>query len=227
MSLPAIPRRTRIKICGITRSGDALALARMGVDALGFVFYRPSPRFIEPAAAAEIIRQLPPLMTIVGLFVDADKDWLTQVLAEVPIDLLQFHGHESAQECQSFQRPYIKALRMRPGFDVEAVAQSYENARGLLLDSYRSGVPGGTGQVFDWTQVPTGLKTPIILAGGLNPGNIAEAIANVSPEAVDVSGGIENAPGCKDMAEAAALLAAVAAADEKHNSIIAGEGVSE
>ncbi len=216
-------RRTRVKICGITRLDDALALAGIGVDALGFVFYRPSPRYIEPAMAAEIIARLPPFVTSVGLFVDADAGQIEQVLAEVPVDLLQFHGDETAAQCRRYQRPYIKALRMRPQTDLADLAGSYRDARGLLLDSYRPGVPGGTGQVFDWQQVPADLKTPIILAGGLNPDNVGGAIGQVRPWAVDVSGGVETAPGCKDVQRSRALLAAVAAADEQDKTINVGE----
>jgi len=201
--------RVRIKICGITRVDDALAAARLGVDAIGLVFYAGSPRAVTPAQAAAIVRALPPLVTTVGLFVDADEAEVMTVLQQVPIDLLQFHGHEDPEYCDVFPRPYIKALRMKTGLDVVAEADRYHGARGLLLDTYQAEVAGGTGRVFDWTTVPAGLKRPIILAGGLTADNVAAGISRLKPWAVDVSGGVEAAPGIKDSNRMGAFVTAV------------------
>jgi len=205
--------RTRIKICGITRIEDALAAAAMGADAIGLVFYAKSPRYIAIDRAAEICAGLPPLVTTVGLFVDAGKGLIADVLAQVPIDLLQFHGSETSAECDCHGRPYIKALRMRPGLDLRGAVAEFASARGVLLDTYRPGVPGGTGESFDWSQVPSDLKTPIILAGGLNPSNVRNAVERVRPWAVDVSGGVESAPGLKDGRRITDFVEAVRAAD--------------
>ncbi|MBI1195120.1 MAG: phosphoribosylanthranilate isomerase [Gammaproteobacteria bacterium] len=204
---------TRIKICGITRVEDALAAADAGADAIGLVFYAKSPRHVAIERAAEICAALPPFVSTVGLFVDADPDFIGEVLTRVPLDLLQFHGDESAAECERHGRPHIKALRMRPGIDLCEVVAGYGSARGVLLDTYRPGVPGGTGEAFDWTQVPSDLKTPIILAGGLSPDNVGEAVRRVRPWAVDVSGGVESAPGVKDSGRIADFVEAVRAAD--------------
>lgn len=189
---------TRVKICGITRLEDALVAARAGADALGFVFYPPSPRVVTAEVAGPIVRQLPAFVTATGLFVDATAEEINAVLDQVPLDLLQFHGDESPGFCRSFGRPYIKALRMQPGVDIAAQANSYEDARGILLDAYVAGVPGGTGQVFDWQSIPQALAKPLILAGGLNVDNVRLAIEQVQPWAVDVSGGIEVGRGIKD-----------------------------
>lgn len=200
---------TRVKICGITCLADAVAAIDAGVSALGFVFYEPSPRYVSPQAAAEIIRQLPPFVTAVGLFVNAPEAEVARVLALTGIDLLQFHGDEPEDFCSAFSRPYIKALRVRPGLEVEAQAALYPSARGILLDAYRPGVPGGTGEVFDWALISSVLAPRVILAGGLTALNVATAISQVAPYAVDVSGGVEAAPGCKDKAKISAFMAAV------------------
>lgn len=202
---------TRIKICGITRREDAAAAVAAGADALGFVFYEPSSRYVDPAVAADIISTLPPFVTSVGLFVDASQEQVQHVVDLAGLDLLQFHGDETEQECSRFSRPYIKALRVRPGLDVESAAAAYRSARGLLLDAYRPGVPGGTGEVFDWALIPPALASHITLAGGLTPANVAAAITQVKPYAVDVSGGVEEAPGRKDAAKIRAFAAAVRA----------------
>lgn len=202
---------TRIKICGITRREDAAAAVAAGADALGFVFYEPSSRYVDPAVAADIISTLPPFVTSVGLFVDASQEQVQHVVDLAGLDLLQFHGDETEQECSRFCRPYIKALRVRPGLDVESAAAAYRSARGLLLDAYRPGVPGGTGEVFDWALIPPALASHITLAGGLTPANVAAAITQVKPYAVDVSGGVEAAPGRKDAAKIRAFAAAVRA----------------
>ena len=189
---------TRVKICGITRREDALKAAAVGADAIGLVFYGPSPRNVDPAIAAQIVADMPPFVTVVGLFVDAPVTWVETVMHTVPLDLLQFHGDESEADCARFGKPYIKAIRMRDGVDMAVMAETYASSRGLLLDTFVSGKPGGTGQVFDWSRIPQNLSKPLILAGGLNPGNVAEAIRRVSPWAVDVSGGVEQAKGIKD-----------------------------
>lgn len=190
--------RTRVKICGITRLEDALVAAQAGADALGFVFYAPSPRNIEPAAAADIIRQLPAYITSVGLFVNAEPAFIEAVLRIVPLDLLQFHGDETEADCVRYGRPYTKAIRMRDDIDVVAAARTYHSSCGLLLDTFVAGTAGGTGETFDWNRIPPHLSKPIILAGGLTPRNVAQAIAQVKPWAVDVSGGVEQAKGIKN-----------------------------
>ncbi len=190
--------RTRVKICGITRPEDALAAAQAGADAIGLVFYPPSPRHVSLAQAGAVARVLPPFVTLTGLFVNAEPEEIEAVLARVPIDLLQFHGDESPEQCAVFQRPYIKALRVRPEMDLELERQRYQRARGLLLDTYRPGVPGGTGDTFDWSLIPKSLAGQIILAGGLHADNVAMAIEQVHPYAVDVSGGVEASKGIKD-----------------------------
>ncbi len=198
--------RARIKICGITRPQDGLDAARLGADAIGLVFYAPSPRAVSIEQAQAICDVLPPFINRVGLFVNADRNEVNTVLAEVPLDLLQFHGDEIAADCEGFARPYMKALRMAPEMDVMASMQAYQSAAGILLDSYQAGVPGGTGQIFDWQRVPHEARQPIILAGGLNPLNVAEAIERVRPYAVDVSGGVEATKGIKDRVKMKAFI---------------------
>lgn len=189
----------RIKVCGITRVEDALAAAHAGADAIGLVFYTPSPRAVTPAQAAAIVAALPPFITSVGLFVDADAAYVREVLAQVPLDLLQFHGDEDADYCDQFERPYLKAVRVRADQNLATVAAAWPKAQGILLDSYKAGVPGGTGEVFDWTLVPRERRWNLVLAGGLTADNVAQAIAWVEPWAVDVSGGVELAKGIKDV----------------------------
>jgi len=199
----------RSKICGITRIEDALAAAEAGADAIGFVFYAKSPRAVDVRQARAIIAELPPFVTTVGLFVNASRCELNEILEVVPLDLLQFHGDETPQDCEGYHRPWIKALRVRPGDDLEAACQLYAGARGILLDTYVAGVPGGTGEAFDWSLVPARLSKPIILAGGLSADNVGQAIAQVRPYAVDVSGGVEQAKGIKDAAKIEAFMHAV------------------
>ncbi|MCO7568151.1 phosphoribosylanthranilate isomerase [Pseudomonas sp. S 311-6] len=199
----------RSKICGITRVEDALAAAEAGADAIGLVFYAKSPRAVDVRQARAIIAALPPFVTTVGLFVNATRCELNEILEAVPLDLLQFHGDETPADCEGYQRPWIKALRVRPGDDLEAACRQYAGARGILLDTYVPGVPGGTGEAFDWSLVPASLSKPIILAGGLSPDNVGQAIAQVRPFAVDVSGGVEQAKGIKDAAKIEAFLRAV------------------
>ncbi|MFV3381986.1 MULTISPECIES: phosphoribosylanthranilate isomerase [Pseudomonas] len=199
----------RSKICGITRIEDALAAAEAGADAIGLVFYAKSPRAVDVRQARAIIAELPPFVTTVGLFVNASRCELNEILEAVPLDLLQFHGDETPADCEGYHRPWIKALRVRPGDDLESACQRYAGARGILLDTYVPGVPGGTGEAFDWSLVPASLSKPIILAGGLSAGNVGQAIAQVRPYAVDVSGGVEQAKGIKDAAKIEAFMRAV------------------
>jgi phosphoribosylanthranilate isomerase len=199
----------RSKICGITRIEDALAAAEAGADSIGFVFYAKSPRAVDVRQARAIIAELPPFVTTVGLFVNASRCELNEILEVVPLDLLQFHGDETPQDCEGYHRPWIKALRVRPGDDLEAACRLYAGARGILLDTYVPGVPGGTGEAFDWSLVPARLGKPIILAGGLSADNVGQAIAQVKPYAVDVSGGVEQAKGIKDAAKIEAFMRAV------------------
>lgn len=198
--------RTRTKICGITRLEDALAAVKAGADAIGLVFYPRSPRYAAPEKAAQIAASLPPFVDAVGLFVDADAAEVRSILAKVKLDLLQFHGDEPPAYCDSFNAPYIKAVRVRPGLNLVEYAARYHNARALLLDAYVEGVAGGTGERFDWKLIPDNLPKPVILAGGLNPVNVAEAIRQTNPYAVDVSGGVEREKGIKDAEKIAAFI---------------------
>jgi len=204
---------TRVKICGITRAQDAHAACAAGADALGFVFYRPSPRYVESAVAREVLRALPPFVASVGLFVDPTPEEVERALAAARVDLLQFHGDEPPELCERFGLPYIKAIRMRPGVDLLEYARRFKGDRGLLLDAYVSGTPGGTGSSFEWSRVPPELPLPIVLSGGLNPENVADAIRQVRPWAVDVSSGVEAAKGIKDPQRIVAFIAGVRNAD--------------
>lgn len=199
----------RSKICGITRIEDALIAAQAGADAIGLVFWAPSPRAVEIDQARRIVAALPPFVTSVGLFVNATRETIAEVLQAVPLDLLQFHGDECLADCEGHGRPYIKALRVRPGEDIAAQCAQYPSAAGILLDTYVPGIPGGTGERFDWSQVPAQPPCPIVLAGGLTADNVAQAIAQVRPWAVDVSGGVEAQKGRKDTDKVRAFLAAV------------------
>ena len=202
-------RRTRVKICGITRQGDALEAARLGADAIGLVFYRGSPRAVDAEQAAGICRVLPPFVTSVGLFVDPAAEDVHAVLDAVPLDLLQFHGDETATFCRGFGRPYIKAIRMREALDLAASAREYADARGILLDSFNAAAHGGTGESFDWSRIPGDLDCPVVLAGGLGPDNVEQAIVRVRPYAVDVSSGVERDKGIKDAGKMAAFMRGV------------------
>jgi phosphoribosylanthranilate isomerase len=199
----------RSKICGITRIEDALAAVEAGADALGFVFYSRSPRAVTVQQARAIIAALPPFISTVGLFVNASRCELNETLDAVPLDLLQFHGDETPEQCDGYHRPFIKALRVQAGDDIAAACRDYRQASGILLDAYVAGVPGGTGETFDWTLIPQNLEKPIILAGGLTSENVAQAIAQVRPYAVDVSGGVEKAKGIKDHEKIRAFMNAV------------------
>lgn len=190
--------RARVKICGITSVDDAQAVVDAGADALGLVFYAASPRAVTIEQAREIAFAAGPFTVVTGLFVNADPEFMAAVLAQVPLQLLQFHGDETPDYCESFRRPYMKAIRMRPELDVAATIALYPTASGILLDAYRPGVPGGTGETFDWARVPQSPAKPIILAGGLTPANVVDAINATHVYGVDVSGGVESAPGKKD-----------------------------
>ena len=197
---------TRVKICGITRMEDAQAVAASGADAIGFVFYAKSPRHVNAEQAARLVAALPPFVTTVGLFVDADAAFVREVLAAVPLDVLQFHGDESPEYCAQFGRPYLKAIRVKAGVDLLQCAARFSAAQALLLDAHVEGIPGGTGTAFDWTLIPRQLPLPVILSGGLDAGNVAEGIRQVRPCAVDVSSGVEAAKGIKDAAKIAAFM---------------------
>lgn len=201
--------RLWIKICGLTRPEAARDAARLGADAIGLVFYPPSPRALTVERAREICAGLPDSLQRVALFVDPDPEEVQAVLDAVPIDLLQFHGDESPGFCAQFARPYIKALRVADGSGLEAIAASYGDAEKLLLDKFDAQVPGGTGETFDW-RLASGLVSkspvPVVLAGGLNPGNVREAVSLLTPQGVDVSSGVESAPGQKDSDKIAAFI---------------------
>ncbi|ATI03279.1 MULTISPECIES: phosphoribosylanthranilate isomerase [Cycloclasticus] len=193
-----MPFRTRVKICGITRPDDAYAAIENGADALGFVFYDKSPRSIEIQKAEILFSNISPFINKVVLFVNPDYDYVNHVLSKLPVDLLQFHGDEDEVFCSSFNKPYLKAIRMRNSINLDEVADTYHSASGLLLDAFDSSQYGGTGQTFDWDLIPKKCKLPIVLAGGLNPSNVSKAIQNTNVFAVDVSSGVEKSKGVKD-----------------------------
>ena len=197
----------RVKICGITQLEDALFAANAGADALGFVFYDKSPRHIEAEKAAVLCHALPPFVTRVGLFVDASPDTVKGILQAVSLDLLQFHGDETPDYCAQFGKPFIKALRVHAATDLLKYAADFATASGLLLDAFVPGVPGGTGESFDWKLIPENLPKPIVLSGGLTPSNVTDAIRQTRPWAVDVSSGVESAKGIKDMHKVAQFIA--------------------
>lgn len=197
----------RVKICGITRLQDLHAACDAGADALGFVFYEKSPRHLSIAAAAVLLRELPPFVQGIGLFVNAEPAFVEAVLQAVPLDLLQFHGDETPADCARFGRPYIKAVRVNRESDLLKCAADFDAARGLLLDAWVPGMPGGTGERFDWSLIPPALPTPVILSGGLTPDNVAEAVQRVRPWAVDVSSGVEATKGIKDAHKIAQFIA--------------------
>lgn len=208
--------KVRIKICGLTRRGDLSAAIDAGADAIGLVFYPPSPRYVDLQTAAELARAVPPFVGVVGLFVNADPAEVRATLAAVPIHLLQFHGDEDEAYCRQFERPYLKAARVKPGMtqgDLLQYAAAFPSAQGILLDAFVDGYGGG-GKVFDWSLVPPGLDAPLVLSGGLDAANVAEAVRRVRPAAVDVSSGVEAAKGIKDVEKIRAFIAAVRAADE-------------
>lgn len=198
--------RIRVKICGITRPVDALIAVQSGADAIGLVFYPPSARNVSISHAAEIANIVPAFVSVVGLFVNAEAAFIKQVLAQVKLDLLQFHGDETAAQCAQFGLPFIKAIRVKDDTNLVQCAQEFSAAKGLLLDTYTAGVAGGTGHVFNWNLIPADLSLPLILAGGLTASNVASAIQQVKPYAVDVSGGVEATKGIKDAAKIAAFM---------------------
>ncbi len=205
--------KTRIKICGLTREEDVEAAVEAGADAIGFVFYPQSPRYVTPTRAAELARRVPPFVDIVGLFVNEQPEVIRQICDGVPLNLLQFHGDETPEACRQFARPWLRAARVRPGLDLVEFAGSFADARGLLLDAFVEGYGGG-GHVFDWTLIPPGLPGFVVLSGGLHAGNVGKAIRRVRPVAVDVSSGVETGTkGIKDHEKIAAFVAAVRAAD--------------
>jgi phosphoribosylanthranilate isomerase len=204
--------RTRIKICGLTREADVDAAVAAGADAIGFVLYERSPRFVNPARAAELARRLPPFVLPVCLFVNAPPALIEEVLAAVPNALLQFHGDETPQQCAAPRRPFLRAARVSPGVDLLDFARQYPHAQGLLLDAHVEGYGGG-GKVFDWSLIPPALPAPVVLSGGLSAANVTDGVLRVRPWAVDVSSGVEVAKGIKDAALMHRFCEAVRAAD--------------
>lgn len=206
-------KRTRVKICGITRVEDALGAVHAGADAIGLVFYSQSPRCVSTEQAQKIVAAIPPFISVVGLFVNANKAEIESILAKVRLDILQFHGDETAQHCEQLctqiNLPYYKAIRVKSDTNLLQYALDFKAAKALLLDTYSEQAYGGTGHVFDWNLIPQQLPIPIILAGGLDANNVADAIKQVQPYAVDVSGGVELSKGIKDAAKIAAFMQAV------------------
>jgi phosphoribosylanthranilate isomerase len=205
--------RTRVKICGITAAADGLGAARQGADAIGLIFYPPSPRLVTRARAAEIVAGLPPFVARVAVFVNPAPDEVRAVVAACSPSLLQFHGEETPEFCRAFGVPYVRAVRVRPGVDLLESLAAYGDAAGWLLDAYRDDLYGGTGEAFDWGLIPPRLARPVILSGGLDAQNVGAAIRHVRPWAVDVSSGVESAKGVKDERLIAAFVAGVRNAD--------------
>ena len=205
--------RVRVKICGITRPQDALVAAQSGADAIGLVFFPGSPRAVNIDRAQQIIAELPPFVSKVGLFVNASAAEIDTVLENVSLDILQFHGDEQPEQCSCFSRPFIKAIRMQDNVNLKAMADKYSTASALLLDSYVKDIYGGTGMAFDWSAVPDDIPKPLILAGGLDAGNVANAVKQVRPYGVDVSGGVELEKGIKDAGKIEQFIREVRNAD--------------
>ncbi len=205
--------RTRIKVCGLREPEHARLAGELGVDAIGLVFYARSPRAVSPEQAAAVVAACPPFLTTVGLFVDPDPGAVEGILDRVPLDLLQFHGDECPSDCRRYGRPYIKAIPAGDGTDVRRYAQAYPDAQGFLIDSHAKGETGGTGMAFDWRLWPSDLDRPLILAGGLSPDNVAEAIRRLAPYGVDVSSGVESERGVKDPQRMIAFCREVRRAD--------------
>ena len=201
---------TRIKICGLTRAEDMQVAIEAGADALGLVFYPPSPRFVDPEQAVRLAGMAPPFVSVVGLFVNAEARQVSELLAAMPIHLLQFHGDEDEAYCRQFGRPYIKAARMRPGLDLLQYAASFPSAQAILVDAFVEGYGGG-GKSFDWNLIPNSMSKPLVLSGGLDADNVGEAIRRVRPAAVDVSSGVEAAKGIKDADKIRSFIAAARA----------------
>ena len=202
--------RTRVKICGITRVEDAVSAVNAGVDAIGLVFYAPSPRYVTVAQAQLIMAAIPPFVSVVGLFVNAPQTEIESVLSKVRLHIVQYHGDETESDCQQINLPYYKAIRVKADTNLLQCEVAFSSAQALLLDTYSEAAVGGTGQVFDWSLIPKNLTKPVILAGGLTQYNVAAAIQQARPYAVDVSGGVEQSKGIKDAAKMAEFLQAVA-----------------
>jgi phosphoribosylanthranilate isomerase len=205
--------RTRVKICGITRAEDARSAVEHGADAIGLVFFEGSPRHVTLEQAERITAAVAPFVTVVGLFVDASPSEIRHVLENVPLGLLQFHGHEANGLCNQYGLPFIKSVAMRPGTDLREQVQAYPDAGGILLDAWQPHSHGGGGQAFDWAQVPHDLAVPLILAGGLTAANIETAIRQVRPYAVDVSSGVESGKGIKSAEKISAFMKGVRSSD--------------
>jgi phosphoribosylanthranilate isomerase len=208
------PSRTRIKICGLTREADLDAAVQAGADAVGFVLYDKSPRHVSVQRAAELARRLPPFVTPVCLFVNATAAHIASALDALPMALLQFHGDETLADCEAPRRPYLRAARVAPGFDLLDFASRFPSAQALLLDAFVDGYGGG-GKVFDWSLIPTDVPAPVVLSGGLNPANVIDGVLRVRPWAVDVSSGVEAAKGIKDAALIRRFCNAVREADAR------------
>ncbi len=204
--------RTRIKICGLTREADVDAAVRCGADAIGFVLYDKSPRHVDVARAGALARRLPAFVTPVLLLVNASDALLQAALAAVPQALLQFHGDETPAQCEAARRPYLRAARMAPGFDLLDFARRFHGAQALLLDAHVDGYGGG-GKAFDWSLIPPSVPVPVVLSGGLNAANVIEGVCRVRPWAVDVSSGVESAKGIKDAGAMRRFCEAVREAD--------------
>ena len=205
-------KRTRVKICGLTREQDVDAAVAAGADAIGLVFYRPSARFVEIEQAERLCRRVPPFVTIVALFVNPERAEVERVLEHLPVQLLQFHGDEDEAFCASFGRPYMKAIRMRPEVDLLELRVSFSSAQALLLDAFAEGY-GGSGKTFDWSMIPQEIAGTVVLSGGLTTENVETAIRSLRPWAVDVSSGVEAARGIKDPERIEAFMAGVRNAD--------------
>jgi phosphoribosylanthranilate isomerase len=205
--------RTRVKICGITRVEDAAAVVRSGADALGLVFFPKSPRYVDSARARVIVESVSPFVTVVGLFVNTAPEAIEEVINNVPLGLLQFHGDEDNATCKSFGLPFIKSIAMRDGIDVLSCMESYPDAAGFLLDAWQPQLHGGGGETFDWKNIPDASPRPLILAGGLTPENVTLAINTSRPYAVDVSSGVESGKGIKSAAKIAAFIKGVEDSD--------------
>lgn len=201
--------KTRIKICGITREEDARAAVALGADAVGLVFYRPSPRWVSMERARAIAAATPPFVATTAVFVNPDRDEVEQIVRECSVTLLQFHGDETPEFCASFERPYIKAARIRPGLDLLEYLSPYATAGAWMLDAFHAELRGGTGGAFDWNLVPASMAKPVILSGGLTADNVGGAIRRIKPYAVDVSTSVETSSGIKDPAKIAAFIGAV------------------
>ncbi|MCX7660208.1 MAG: phosphoribosylanthranilate isomerase [Caldimonas manganoxidans] len=218
MTMPA--QRTRIKICGLTRQADVEAAVAAGADAIGLVFYDRSPRHVSLEQAVTLVRRLPPFVTPVGLFVNAAADEVRRACEAIPQLVLQFHGDETPQDCEAAGRPYLRAARMAPGFDLLHFAQRFATAQAVLLDAHVEGYGGG-GKVFDWSLIPPGVPCPVVLSGGLNPANVTDGVLQVRPWAVDVSSGVESAKGIKDASAIRRFCEAVREADARIAAAVA------